>query len=97
MKIDLSAKLLDIRGGELLAEDGKPVSIGVALANHILQTEQAEPVKVIDWCRKLAKDEPLELDKTDAEKFRKMCEALKVSVLLKGQIVESLMDQMKAE
>lgn len=80
------------------AEDtGEPISIGQALANQLLATEQAEPVKVFDWCRKLTKNEPLELDKTDAEKFRKVCDGLKVSVLLKGQVIEALMDQMQAE
>ena len=79
MKIDLSAGLLTIRGEQMKAEDtGEPISIGQALANQLLATEQAEPVKVFDWCRKV-------------------CDGLKVSVLLKGQVIEALMDQMQAE
>lgn len=100
VKIDLSAPLTGINGKQLISEETqKPVvtTVGVTLANYLLNSEQTEPVKVLDWCRKLDKNEPIELDKTDAEKFRKACDSLKMSVLIKGQVIEALMDQMKAE
>jgi hypothetical protein len=94
IKIDFTQPFKQLDGEPFKFQDtGELIVMGKWLAKALLESKHAEPLVVFNWARKLHDTGILELEKPEAEKFRKAIDALDVIVMFKGQLIDVMIDQ----
>lgn len=94
IKIDFTQPFKQLNGEPFKFQDtNEPIVMGKWLARALLESKHAEPLVAFNWARKLHDDGSIELEKPEAEKFRKAIDALDVMVMFKGQLIEAMIDQ----
>lgn len=96
MKIDLSRRLVDLKGIKLVDEDE---TVSVVLAN-IFGTRQISDISVVktyDWARQLIADKSLEIDRVDRDKVIMALDSVAMADIpgmFRAQIVLALKEDM---
>lgn len=85
-RVDLNFEIKDL-DGKAIEEAPKASRI---IANALLQGQNEDPVKAMDWALSLAKNGQLDLDNSDYEKFKKTVNEFKLPVITKAPVVKAI-------
>ena len=88
LNLNKPVKLLD---GTSMQDETGDVLVGKVLANYLVNAQSDDPMKVFGWCQKLYAGDAIELDASDVNKFKSLVTGLKVSDLLKAQVLSELL------
>jgi hypothetical protein len=89
MKLNLNINVKDIYGKEI-DNAGVKVNAGKVIAEALVNTPKGDVLKHYEWAQKLAKGQPLELDKSDTEYLKKFIENNdNFFIILKAQALEA--------
>jgi hypothetical protein len=91
MIIDFNRPLLQLDGTPYRDGEHDAVMARVLAVALTTVTEGIEPLKALDWMLKLQKGEPLDLDRVDQDKLKRLItEGIKnMSMLVRGRLLEA--------
>jgi hypothetical protein len=90
--LDFTKHLVGLDGQPIKDADG-PISLGKLLSGQLAFTNKGDALKLFTWAQKLYKDEPLDLDPSDASTLKEFIKSNEqLTVLAKAQLLEVFKD-----
>lgn len=91
MKIDLSEKIIDLKGNVLYNGE----SVGRVLSQYLMEASTIEPLRIFKVSMALLDDKEIEIDKKDQDLINRIVSGSELPNILKARILTKLEEDAK--